>query len=329
MQAIVYSNYGSTDVLSLAEIAKPAPSAGEVLIKVQAASVNAYDWRNMRADPFLVRLSGRGLFKPKLTIPGIDVAGTVEAVGSDVTQFQPGDKVFGDISQTGKGCFAEYVAVPESAVVLKSPTMTFEQAAAIPMAAITALQGLRDSGKIQPGQKVLINGASGGVGTFAVQFAKAFGAQVTAVCSTSKMEMVRELGADHVIDYTREDFTQNGQHYDLIFAANGYQPIAAYKRALSPQGIYVMAGGSMAQLFQALLLGPWMSRGGDKKLGNVSWKPNQKDLVVIRELFEAGKVKPIIDRRYPLSQVADAIRYVEEGHARGKVIITVGGYDQT
>ena len=225
--------------------------------------------------------------------------------------------------------FAEYVCAREDALVLKPANLSFEEAAAVPIAAVTALQGLRDKGQIQPGQKVLINGASGGVGTFAVQIAKSFGAEVTGVCSTRNLDMVRSIGADHVIDYTQEDFTKNGQHYDLILAANGYHSISDYKRALSPKGMYVMTGGSMAQLFQAMLLGPWISMTGSKKMGNLMAKPNQKDLVFLKELLEAGKVVPVIERRYPLSEVAEAIRYLEEGHAQGKVVITVDQNDNT
>ena len=256
------------------------------------------------------------------------MAGRVEAVGRNVTQFQPGDEVFGDLSNCGFGAFAEYAAAPETAFALKPTNLTFEEAAAVPVSAVTALLGLRH-GQIQPGQKVLINGASGGVGTFAVQIAKAFGAEVTAVCSTSKVELVRSLGADHVIDYTQADFTQNGERYDLILAANGYQPLAAYQRALAPQGIYVMTGGSTAQMFEAMLLGPWRSRKGSQKMGNILAKPSQKDLIVLKELIEAGKVTPVIDRRFPLAETAEAIRYVEAGHAKGKVVITVAHNDKS
>ncbi len=329
MKAIVYTKYGPPDVLELKEVEKPIPKDNEVLIKVHAASVNAYDWRNMRADPFIARLMGAGLLKPKNKILGADIAGRVEAVGRNAKQFQPGDEVFGVISECGNGGFAEYVCASENALVLKPTSMTFEEAAAVPFAAITALQGLRDKGQIQPGQKVLINGASGGVGTFAVQIAKSFGTEVTAVCSTSKLDMVRSIGADQVIDYTQEDFTKSGQRYDLILAVNGYHPISDYKRALSPKGIYVMSGGSMAQMFQTVFLGPWISMTGNKKMGMFVMKPNKKDLVFMKELLEAGKVVPVIDRRYPLSEVADAIRYLEEGHARGKVVITVEHNDKT
>ncbi|MBK9711306.1 MAG: NAD(P)-dependent alcohol dehydrogenase [Kouleothrix sp.] len=322
MEAIVYHSYGSPDVLKLEEVQKPAPQGDQVLVKVLAASAAAGDWHLLRADPFLTRFM-YGLLKPKHTILGSDVAGRVEAVGRNVTQFQPGDEVFGDLSRCGFGAFAEYVCAPEDALALKPANLTFEQAAAVPVSAVTALQGLRDQGQIQPGQKVLINGASGGVGTFAVQIAKSFGTEVTAVCSTGKMAMVRSLGADHVIDYTQEDFTQNGERYDLILAANGYHPISAYQRALRPQGRYVMTGGSTAQMFQAMLLGPWLSRNSRQNMGNMLAKPNQKDLIFMKELIEAGKVTPVIDRRFPLPEVADAIRYLEAGHANGKVVITI------
>ncbi len=295
MKAIVYTKYGSPDVLQLKDVEKPAPTDTEVLIKIHAASVNAYDWHFLTADIFLIRLMGGGLLKPKYTRLGADIAGRIEAVGRNVKQFQPGDEVFGMI----RGGFAEYACAPESALALKPSNLSFEEAAAVPMAAVTALQGLRDAGQVQAGQKVLINGASGGVGTFAVQIAKSYGAEVTAVCSTRNMDQARSLGADHVIDYTQEDFTQNGQQYDLILAVNGYHPLAAYKRALAPNGRYIMAGGSTAQIFQAMLLGSLMSRSGDKKMGGVAAKRDQKDLAFLKELLEAGKVAPVIDRRYP------------------------------
>lgn len=325
MKAVVYRKYGPPDVLKLEEIPKPVPNGDEVLVKVQAASLNAYDWHLLRADPFLVRLMGGGLLKPKNIILGADIAGRVEAVGGNVKQFQPGDAVFGDTAAAGNGGFAEYVSVPERLMAPKPVNLSFEEAAAVPMAAVTALQGLRDKGKIQPRHKVLINGASGGVGSFAVQLARWFGADVTAVCSTGKMDLARSLGADHIIDYTREDFTRNGQRYDLILAVNGYHPIAAYKRALAPGGVYVMAGGSTAQIMQGMLMGPWMSLIGGKTMGMVAAKPNQEDLMILKELLEAGKVVPVIDRQYPLIEVPEALRYLEEGHARGKVVIAVGG----
>jgi len=320
MQAIVATKYGPPDVLRLSDVEKPTPQDDEVLIRVQAASLNAYDWHLLTADIFLVRLMGGGLLKPKNKIPGADIAGRVEEVGRNVRQFQPGDDVFGCIDRGG---FAEFACARENRLASRPANLSFEEAAAVPMASLTSLQGLRDKGRIQPGQKVLINGASGGVGTFAVQIAKSFGAEVTAVCSTGKMDMARSIGADQVIDYSKEDFTKSAPHYDLIFAANGYHPILDYRRALAPKGIYVMAGGTMAQMFQAMLLGPWISMAGGKKMGGVSAKVDQKDLVYIRGLLEAGKIRPVIDRRYPLSEVPKALRYLGEGHALGKVVITV------
>jgi NADPH:quinone reductase-like Zn-dependent oxidoreductase len=323
VKAILFTKYGSSDVLQVQEVAKPTPKDNEVLVKVHAVSINAADVHLLSGKPFVIRLMGFGLLKPKFQILGAAIAGRVEAVGSHIQQFQPGDEVFGDQSESGWGGFAEYVCASEDALVLKPARLSFEEAAAIPMAAVTALQGLRDKGHIQAGQKVLINGASGGVGTFAVQIAKSFGAEVTAVCSTRNLDGARAIGADHVIDYTQEDFTQNGQHYDLILAANGDHSISEYKRALSPNGTYVMTGGSNRQMFQAMLLGPWISMSGSKKMGNLMAKPSNKDLVFMTELLKDGKVVPVIDRCYPLSETAEAIRYLEEGHARGKVVITV------
>ncbi len=321
MQAMVYYTYGSPDVLQPAAVQTPVPQAGQVLIKVAAAAVGAGDWHLLRADPFLVRLA-YGLFKPKYQILGADVAGQVTAVSANVTQFRPGDEVFGDLSQSGFGAFAEYVAAPATAFALKPTNLSFAEAAAVPASGVTALQALR-MGKLQAGQRVLINGASGGVGTFAVQLAKAFGAEVTAVCSTRNVELVRALGADCVIDYKQSDFSQNGQRYDLILAANGYRPLATYQQALAPQGTYVMSGGTTRQMFEAMLLGPLRSKRDGQKLGNMLVKPNQPDLLIIKALIEVGKVKPVIDRHYPLPAVADAIRYLEAGHAQGKVVITV------
>jgi len=322
MKAIVYTKYGSPDVLEFEEVQKPVSGDDEVLIKIHAAAITAGDAIVLKGEPFVTRFV-TGLLEPKNTIPGKEMAGRIEAVGGNVTQFQPGDEVFGDLSVASWGAFAEYVSVPESAIALKPANLTFEEAAAIPESAVVALQGLRDKGKIQPGQKVLINGASGGVGSFAVQIAKAFGAEVTAVCSTRNMEMVRSLGADHIIDYTKEDFTQNGQQYDLILAVNGYHPISDYKRALTPEGIYVATGGSMAQSLQATMIGPFISMTGSKTMGGMMVKPNKNDLVIIKELIEANKVAPVIDRRYPLSEAAAAFHYIGDGHAQGKVIITV------
>jgi NADPH:quinone reductase-like Zn-dependent oxidoreductase len=323
VKAIVYTEYGPPDVLKLEEVPKPAPSDDEVLVQVHAAAVNYGDWAFLRGKPFVVRLMSGGLLKPKHTILGADIAGRVEAVGGNVKQFQPGDEVFGDISACGFGGFAEYVSVPENALALKPANISFEEAAAVPMAGVVALQGLRDQGKVQPGQQVLIVGASGGNGTFAVQIAKSFGANVTGVCSTRNVDLVRSIGADQVIDYTREDFTTSGQRYDLILAAGGYRSILDYRRALSPEGTYVMVGGAMAQVYQAMILGPFISMIGSKKMGNLAAMSNQEDLVFMKELLEAGKVVPVIDRRYPLSEVADALRYYGEGHSRGKVVVTV------
>jgi NADPH:quinone reductase-like Zn-dependent oxidoreductase len=319
MKAIVYHNYGSPDVLRCEDIAKPTPGDDEVLIRIRAASVNPLDWRLMRGKPVFARLMIGGLRKPKITRPGADVAGQVEAVGRNVTQFKPGDAVFGAC----RGACAEYACAREDKLALKPANLSFENAASVPVAAITALQGLRDKGRIQPGQKVLVDGASGGVGTFAVQIAKSFGAEVTAVCSPRNVDTARSLGADHVIDYTREDFTQSGQRYDLILAANAHHSIFHYRCALSQNGIYVFAGGGWIQILQAMLLGPLLSLMGSKKMRFFVAKINQKDLVLLKDLLEAGKVTPVIDRRYPLSEVPAAIRYLEEGHARGKVVITL------
>jgi NADPH:quinone reductase-like Zn-dependent oxidoreductase len=322
MKAIVYTKYGSADVLHLEEVAKPVPTSNQVLVKVVAAALTVGDLIFVKGEPFLARL-GSGLFGPKHQIPGKEMAGRVEAVGANVTQFKPGDEIFGNLYVAGLGAFAEYVCVPETAIALKPANTSFEEAAAVAESAVVALQGLRDYGKIQPGQNVLINGASGGVGTFAVQIAKAFGAVVTAVCSTRNLAMATAIGADHVIDYTQEDFTQNGQRYDLILAANGFHPLADYRRALCPNGIYIMTGGSMEQMTQAMIQGPWISMTGNQKMGNMNLKPNKNDLVFMKGLLETGKIKPVIDRRYPLSEVPAAFRYLDEGHAQGKVVITV------
>ena len=319
MKAIVYHNYGSPDVLQCEEIEKPTAGDNEVLIKVRAASVNPFDWRLMRGRPLFIRLMMGGLRKPKDTRPGRDAAGQVEAVGRNVTEFKPGDEVFGACP----GAFAEYVCAAEDRLVQKPSNISFEGAAAVPVAAITALQGLRDSGRIQRGHKVLVVGASGGVGTFAVQIAKSFGAEVTAMCSTRNVDTARSIGADHVIDYTREDFMRSGQRYDLIFAANAHRSIFDYRRALSQDGIYVMAGGGWAQIFQAVFLGPLLSLIGNKKMCFFGAKIDKKDLVHLRDLLAAGTIMPVIDRRYPLADVAEAVRYLEEGHAKGKVVITL------
>jgi len=323
----VCAKYGPLDGLKLEEVPKPSPGADEVLVKVHASSVNYSNLALVRGEPFVVRLEF-GLLKPKYRIPGSEIAGRVEAVGGKVRQFRLGDEVFGDLSDCGRGGFAEYVCARENALALKPANISFEEDAAVPETALVALQSLRDIGQIKTGQQVLIYGASGGVGTFAVQIAKSFGAEVTGVCSTRNLDLVRSIGADHVIDYTREDFTRTGRRYDLIVATAGYRSIFDYKRALTPGGIYVAPGGSLAQIFQALLLGPFISMTGSRKLGSLLVKPN-KDLAFMKELIEAGKVKPVIDRRYQLSEAAEALRYYAEGHARGKVVITVEHNNKT
>lgn len=322
MKAIISNNYGSPDVLELKEVKNPIPNDDQVLVKIYAASLNYANLVLLTGKPFLARFAF-GLSKPKYIIPGGDISGRIESVGKNVKHFKPGDEVFGDLSGCGWGGFAEYVTVPEDALVLKPNNISFEEAAAVPMAATTALQSLRDKGKIKSGQRVLINGASGGVGTFAVQIAKSFGAEVTGVCSTRNLDIVQSLGADYVIDYTKEDFTKNTEQYDLILAVNGYQPISAYKRSLSPNGNYVMVGGSGVQLTQAMLLGPLLSITGRKKMGSFLQRANQNDLMFIKELIEAGKLKPIIDKRYELSEVPNAFRCFEEGHTQGKIVITM------
>jgi NADPH:quinone reductase-like Zn-dependent oxidoreductase len=323
MKAIVTTKYGSSDVLQLREVEKPVPSDDQVLVQVHAASVNILDLARI-GGTVPVRLFSGGFLGPKFKILGADIAGRVEATGRNAGQFRPGDEVFGDI---GEGGFAEYVCTAENKLALKPANISFEAAAAVPVTAFTALQGLRDKGQIQPGQKVLINGASGGVGTFAVQIAKSFGAEVTAVCSTRNLDQARSIGADYVIDYTQEDFTQNGQRYDLIFDSAASRQVSDYQRALNPNGICVIAGFSkptMSRMFQAMFVGPWVSRNRSQKIGFMGLaKPNQKDLVVIKELIEAGKVVPVIDRRYPLSDAPEALRYLEEGHARGKIVIAI------
>ncbi len=322
MKAMVRHTYGSPDVLKFAQLDTPKPKDGEVLLRVRAASVNAADWRLLRADPFLARLDV-GLLKPRNTILGFDVAGEVEAIGGATSRLRVGDAVFGNLYELRGGAFAEYVAVPERLLVKMPANLTFEQAAAVPMAAVTALRGLTGQRALKPGDRVLINGASGGVGTFAIQIAKAYGAEVTAVVSSRNVELARSLGADHVIDYTHEDFTRRDERFDVILAVNGYQPIWEYWRALRSGGRYVMAGGSAAQLFQAMALGPILSRNGDATLGTLATKPGRDDLEIIKDLIEAGHVTPVMDRSYPLSQLPDAIRYLEEGHAQGKVVVVV------
>jgi NADPH:quinone reductase-like Zn-dependent oxidoreductase len=320
MKAMVRHTYGSPDVLRLEEVPKPTAGERDVLVRVHAAAANAGDWHLMRGTPFPFRLVA-GLLKPKHTTIGTDIAGRVEAVGRRVTHLKPGDDVFGELSRSGFGGYAEYVVAPEAALALKPSNASFEESAATPTSGLTALQGLR-KGKIQAGQKVLIHGAAGGVGTFAVQVAKSFGTEVTAVCGPGSVDLVRSIGADHVLDYTRDDFAQAGQRYDVILAVNGDRSIWDYRRALSRNGAYVMTGGSNRQLLQTLLYGPLLSRG-NQKFGNLLMRPNQADLLFLKDLIETGKLTPVIDRRYALGDVPEAIRYVEGGHARGKVVITI------
>ena len=322
MKAIVQSKYGSFDVLEYGDVQKPTPGDNEALGKVHAAAINSGNLFMVSGKPLIARMSS-GLLKPKFLNPGSDVAGRVEAVGVNVTQFKPGDDVFGDNLLHGAGTYAKYVCVPENELALKPANITFEEAAAVPQAALVALQGLRDVGQIQTGQKVLVIGASGGNGTFAVQIAKAFEAEVTAVCSTRNIELVRSLGADHVIDYTQEDFAQNGEQYDLIIGMAGYRPLQDYKQALRPGGTFVWAGGNLKGLFQTMALGSWVSRGSDKTLAHLSHKQNQDDLKYMAELIEAGKVKPVIDRSFPLEETGEALRHYASGHMQGKVVITV------
>jgi NADPH:quinone reductase-like Zn-dependent oxidoreductase len=324
MRAIVFTRYGSPDVLELKEVEKPTPKDDEVLIKVHAASLNDWDWGALHGVPFVNRLMF-GLLSPKRQILGSDIAGRIEAVGKNVLQFRPGDDVFGDLSGEWGG-FAEYVCARENALAPKSPNMTFEQAAAIPQAAMLAVQGLRDVGRIQTGQKLLINGAGGGVGTFAIQIAKLYEVEVTAVDSAEKLDLLRSLGADHVIDYTQEDFTRNRQRYDLILDVKTNRSVLDCARALSPNGTYVTVGGSMARLFQALLWWPWIALTTHKRIRIVALKPN-KDLAYMKELFEAGKVVPVIDGPYQLKEVPEAFRLFGAGRHKGKVVITVEQLD--
>ncbi len=319
MKAIVCTKYGAPpDVLQLREVEKPVPGEHQVLIRVRAASVNVSDLAPVRGA-FLARLFGTGIFKPKKERPGTDFAGQVEGVGSAVRQFKPGDEVFGAAS----GAYAEYVLAREDLLAMKSKNITFEEAAAVPVAGISALQGLQ-KGHIQTGQKVVVNGASGGVGTFAVQIAKSFGTEVTAVCSAGNMENARAMGADHVIDYRQEDFTRSGQAYDLILAVNGYHSASSYVKSLKEKGVCVVVGGSLAQIFQSLVFGPWMSRREGKKIGFMGIaQMNQKDLVFLGNLLDSGKIKPFIDRHYSLGEAVQAFQYLENGHARGKVILTM------
>ena len=320
MKAIVYTKYGPPGVLGLKEVARPTPKDDEVLIEVRAVSVNRSDWEGLRGKPLYARIGG--LLRPRQQILGSDVAGRVEMAGKNVTRFQPGDEVFGDILPR-LGGFAEYVRARESTLALKPAGMTFEEAAAIPQAAVIALQGIRDKGRVQPGQKVLINGAGGGAGTFAVQLAKLYGAEVTGVDNTGKLDFMRSLGADYVIDYTREDFTNNGNQYDLIVDVVAHRSVFAYKRALRSNGSYFLAGGSVATIFQILLLGAWIRATTGKRIRILAVRPNTEDVDYMKDLIEAGKVTPVIDKTYPLREVPDAIGYVGDGQANGKVVITL------
>ena len=320
MKAIVYTEYGPPEALQLKEVAKPTPKDDEVLIKVLAASGNRSDWEGLRGKPLYARLGG--LLRPRQQRLGSDIAGRVEVAGRNVSRFQPGDEVFGDILPR-LGGFAEYVCARESVLALKPASMTFEQVAAIPQAAVIAIQGIRDKGHVQPGQKVLINGAGGGAGTFAVQLAKLYGAEVTGVDNTGKLDFMRSLGADHVIDHTREDFTKNREQYDLILDIVAHHSVFAYKRALGSNGSYFLAGGSVATMMQILVVGPWIGRTTGKKIRILAVRPSMEDVEYMKDLIEAGKVTPVIDKTYPLSEVPEAIGYVGEGQAQGKVVITV------
>lgn len=325
MKAILLEKYGTPQrVLHLAEVKKPTPKDDEVLVKVHAASVTFSNLLMVTGSPFFIRLMAGGLLKPKPTILGSDVAGRVEAVGSHVNKFSPGDEVFGYLAGDDgkKGGYAEYVCAPEKAFGLKPVNLSWEQAAAVPEAGLVALQAVWDDGQIQKGQKVLVYGASGGIGTFTIQIAKAFGAEVTGVCSAKNVDLIRSLGADHVIDYTKEDFTKNGQRYDLIVATAGYRSIYDYKRALNSKGIYVCTGGAWWQIFQALILAKRLSEPAGKKLGILTMKPDF-DFATLKELIEAGKVTSVIDRCYPLRETGEAFTYYSKRHARGKVVITV------
>jgi NADPH:quinone reductase-like Zn-dependent oxidoreductase len=330
MRAIVQTEYGSPEVvLQLAEVDRPAlpqPSSSDtkVMVRVQATAVHAGDWHLMRGRPFLVRLIYGGLRRPRINILGCDLAGEVIAVGQAVTRFKPGDQVFGELSESGFGAFAEYVTVPEKALVLKPTNLTCEEAATVPSSALAALQGLRDLGRLQPGQKVLVNGASGGVGSFAVQIAKAFGAEVTAGCSPGKAKMVRTLGADTILDNS-QDFPSGleRQHYDLILDTAAFCSVFDYLPALTPTGAYVLVGGDMKRLFQAMLLSPWITKLGRRTVKCLASKPNPEDLLVLKTMIEAGQIRPHIDRIYPLSDVPAAIRALEQRQVQGKIAIRV------
>ncbi len=320
MKALVYTQYGSPDVLHLQEVAKPTPKDNEALVKVHATSINSADLDYLRGT-FLIRIGG--FRKPMYRILGTDIAGRVEAVGKNVTRFKPGDEVYGDLTEYGFGAFAEYVAVPEQALARKPAGMSFEQAAAVPTAGIIALHGVRNKGHIQPGQRLLINGAGGGAGTFAVQLAKYFGAEVTGVDSAEKLDMLRSIGADHVMDYKQDDFTKTGQQYDLILDVVAYRSIFAYRRALTPGGTYGLIGGSVSAILQAFLLGAWISKNSSQNIGLVMVRPTPEDLDFLRELLEAGNVSPVIDKCVPFNEIPEALLFLESGHAKGKVVISI------
>ncbi|MFD0671126.1 NAD(P)-dependent alcohol dehydrogenase [Cohnella sp. GCM10027633] len=321
MKAMVYHAYGSPEVLQIKEVDVPSPKEDEALIEIHAASVNSWDWDLLRGRPYLTRLGA--LRKPRYTILGADVAGRVVAVGAAVRRFRPGDEVFGDISGSGWGGFAEYVSVRESTLTPMPSGLSFEQAAAIPQAAVLALQGMRDKGNLRTGHQVLINGAGGGVGTFAIQYAKLLGAEVTGVDSLEKLDMLRSIGADHVLDYRKDDFTAIGRQYDLILDVVGTRSAFAVKRALKSGGTYVMVGGTMSRILQALIASPLTSWLEKKKLTLLLHKPNHGDQLVWKELVESGRIVPVIDRQYPLSDAAEAIRYLGEGRAQGKVVVRI------
>lgn len=321
MKAIVYHRYGSPDVLELQDVTTPAPGDDEILVKVHAASINSWDWDLLRGRPFPNRIGG--LFEPKYEILGCDLAGRVEAVGKNTHDFRVGDEVFGDLSGSGWGAFAEFVCANSDALALKPASMTFAEAAAIPQAGVLALQGLRHRGAIGSGQQVLINGAGGGVGTIALQIAKHLGAEVTCVDSAEKLAMLHSIGADHVIDYEREDFTENGLHYDLILDVVGRRSVFTLERALARNGVYVMVGGSMARAFQLLLLGPCIRLLLGKKMGILLHRPNRKDLEFMGELWESGVVSPVVERTCELGEVPEALRALGEGRVRGKIVVEV------
>jgi NADPH:quinone reductase-like Zn-dependent oxidoreductase len=328
MKAIVCTEYGSPDVLQLKEVPKPTPKDDEALVKVHATSLNAADFETLRGD-WSARFGGP--VRPMYKILGSDLAGRVERVGRNVKKFQPGDDVWGDLSfPYGYGTFAEYVSVSEEALAHKPASMTFEEASTYPQAAIIPLQTLREKARIQPSHKVLINGAGGGMGTFGVQIAKLYGAEVTGVDSSRKLDMLRSIGADHVIDYAQEDYTKSGQRYDLILDVVAHRSVFDYRRALSPDGKFIIVGGSLGTFLQVVILGALISRMGSKNLGiNAYDANNREDLAALAELFEAGKVVPVIDRRYPLHEVPEALRYLEEGRALGKVVITMEQSSET